>query len=474
MSETTSAPSKPLLFGRYRVEEQLGTGRLATIYHAIDERLQRHVSIHVLRKDLTDNEQLRQRFQDEINARAQVSHPALIEVFDSGESNDRAYMVTEYIRGRPLNAVGVLTVEHALLYTRQVTGAVALCMQRGLPCPPISSSNVWVVGDGQVKLIESWQLSPTDITLDLAHYRAPELTEGQPSSPASTVYALGVLLYELITGTRPMRGDDAMSIAQAHLTTQIPPLSHTRPLLYLPTLEKLINRATSRIPGQRPRDVAAFGNEIDALWRRVGSETQRLAVTPVSLPPHRVKTGILHQQPSPSPSSSSSSQHPSAHHVEHQPTPPHRQHYGPQPLDRATRQRRSLVRSLIGWAVMMIMLAVVVIGSYSAASFVVDQFFAIKLPQITLPDFSLELPEWFPGAEEQNVLVVNINEGLYLREEPGLSTTILANIPNGTRVYQLDEPVVVDNVEWVKVRTETGEGEPLEGWMSLNYLKEPE
>jgi hypothetical protein len=123
---------------------------------------------------------------------------------------------------------------------------------------------------------------------------------------------------------------------------------------------------------------------------------------------------------------------------------------------------------------MMIMLAVVVIGSYSAASFVVDQFFAIKLPQITLPDFSLELPEWFPGAEEQNVLVVNINEGLYLREEPGLSTTILANIPNGTRVYQLDEPVVVDNVEWVKVRTETGEGEPLEGWMSLNYLKEPE
>ena len=139
MTQTTPT-SNPILHGRYRIEEQLGIGRLAVVYRAYDARLQRRVLVHLLRKELADQEPLRQRFIHEAYDSARRSHPSLLEVFDSGEVGGRPYMVTEYVAGRALRELGALSLEQALLYFRQVVGAVAVCQLAGVPHPPISSA----------------------------------------------------------------------------------------------------------------------------------------------------------------------------------------------------------------------------------------------------------------------------------------------------------------------------------------------
>jgi hypothetical protein len=127
-----------------------------------------------------------------------------------------------------------------------------------------------------------------------------------------------------------------------------------------------------------------------------------------------------------------------------------------------------------------VLLLLVAAGSYAGASYLADRFFAIELPQISmpqiglpevnLPHIDLEVPEWLQNGEAAETLIVNINEGLNLRDEPGLSTNVIAVIPNGTRVAKLEGPVNVDNVPWVRVRIER-DNEPVEGWMSRNFLQ---
>src|SRR5829696_9690595 len=168
--------SIPLLHGRYRIEEQLGAGRLAVVYRAYDQRLQRQVLVHMLRKELLSQEALRQRFIQESHSNARRSHQSLLEIFDSGEIAGRPYMITEYVAGRTLRELGALSLEEALLYFRQLVGAVAVAQAAGVPHPPITSSNVILVEDGHVELLENWRTPAADAALEAACYRAPERT----------------------------------------------------------------------------------------------------------------------------------------------------------------------------------------------------------------------------------------------------------------------------------------------------------
>lgn len=481
MSDASAAAmAAPLLFGRYRVLEALGEGRLAAVYSATDERLQRRVLLHLLRKDLAGQEPLRRRFVEEANASAQRSHPALLEVFDSGEAGGRPFMVTEFAGGRPLRALGALTLEHALLYARQVAGAVAVCQAHrspqspiGLPHPPISSSNVLLIDEGRVKLVESWLTPASAVTLDLAHYRAPERTQGEPPTPATAVYALGLLLYELIVGARPISGGDARTVAQAHLTTRIPPLAQVRPLLYLPGLEQLLARATARAPEQRLPDAAAFGAALDALWRDLSAMTRPLPVAPVA--PRRWSRDAAPPAPAYAPARlpDPAPAYPSAPLFQPAPLPDPGSAADTgslQPVDRAALRRQNVARSLLGWMIMLVLLTGVGLGAYVAASYVVDQFFAIRWPQPTLPRLGDSLPDWIPGVETGELLVVNSSVGLYIRSQPSLDeTTIITVVPNGALVRKLEGPVAASGVEWVRVRTDV-DGKLVEGWMSLRYL----
>ena len=479
MPEAAATPaSAPLLFGRYRVAERLGTTRLATVYTATDERLQRRVLLHLLRKDLVGQAQPVARFTAQVSQMARRSHPALLEVFDSGEVHGRPFMISEYCTGRPLRGLGLLTVEQALLYLRQVAGAVAVCQARrdadaplGLYHPPISSSNLLLVDEGRVKLVDSWQLPPAEVPGDLAHYRAPELSEGHAATPASTVYALGLLLYELLTGARPISGPDAQATALAHLSAQIPPLHVARPSLYLPSADDLLARATARAPAQRFPDAQAFGAALDSLWRDLGATTRPLA------PPPRTPSARSQPPaaPPPAPAPSQSTVLPGAAR------PAGRVRRQAPAADPVARRRQGLARGLLGWLVLLGLVALVATASYFAVSTLLDRLTRLPVPQVPgLPQLPTAdrggpfgwLEELFGGDE---VYLVNITEGLNLRREPdaGDATNIITVVPNGTPVRKLEGPRVEGGIPWLRVRV-TVDGRELEGWMSLNYLQRKE
>jgi hypothetical protein len=476
MTETPSpGTATPLIFGRYRIIEELGEGRLATVYRATDERLRRTVLLHLLRKELSDREQLHRRFMEIAHATAQCSHPALLEVFDSGTANDRPYMITEDVTGRPLRALGVLTPEQALLYMRQITNAVALCEERKQPHPPISSSNIVVAEEGRVKLVEGWFIPPDEIPLDVAHYRAPERTEGQPASAASTVYSLGMLFYELITGTRPVTGSDPWAISQAHLTARIPPIAQVRPLLYLPALERLIGRAIARDPARRIATAAALSEALDKLWRELTGDTQRLPVPPAPRRPQPQRTpeaAPLPIAPAPAPAPAPPlARPPEPAYAPPQPVAPaqpaaprkrRRRDQGPRPLDTTTLRQKAWQHGLRGWIAISLLLLVVAFVSYAGATYVVDRVFAI--------DIGFGIPDWLPGTDPGEVYVVSDATALNIRDQPGLTNSnVITALPNGTRVRKLEGPVMQDNVPWVRVRAEV-EDQTIEGWVSENFL----
>ncbi len=476
MTETPSPDTAtPLIFGRYRIIEELGEGRLATVYRATDERLRRTVLLHLLRKELSDREQLHRRFMEIAHATAQCSHPALLEVFDSGSASDRPYMITEDLVGPSLHDLGMLTPEYALCYMRQVAGAVALCEERNLPHPPISSSNIVVAVEGHVKLVEGWFVSPADFPLDVAHYRAPERTEGRPASTASTVYALGLLLYELITGARPVTGSDPWAISQAHLNARIPPIAQVRPLFYIPTLERLIGRAIARDPARRIATVAAFGAELEQLWQDLTTDTQRLPasaspyhlqpqrppdVTPLSVAPAPTPAPVPPFTPALEPASiSPQSADPDQPAVSRK---RRRRERGLRPLDTTTLRQKAWQHGLRGWVAITLLLLLMAFVSYTGASYVVDRVFAI--------DIGLDMPGWLPGTDAGEVYVVSDATALKIRDQPGLNNSnVITALPNGTQVRKLDGPRMQDNIPWVRVRAEL-DGQTVEGWVSENFL----
>ncbi|MCX7790683.1 MAG: serine/threonine protein kinase [Chloroflexaceae bacterium] len=474
MPEAATTPtSAPLLFGRYRVSEHRGDTRLASVYTAVDERLKRRVLIHLLRKDLVGQAQPHARFVAQVAQMARRSHPALLDVYDSGEASGRPFMVTEFVSGRPLRGLGLLTPERALLYLRQVAGAVALCQPRrdadaplGLYHPPISSSNLLLVDEGHVKLVDSWLLPPNEAQADIAHYRAPELSQGQEATLATPVYALGVLCYELLTGTRPVTGSDARAIALAHLNAHIPPLHVARPALVLPAVEQLVARATARAPERRFPDAATFGAALDTLWRDLGAPTQPLA-PPRPSAARRAGTASAPPAPPAGPPLPAHGRAPSA-----------RASARPQPMDPATVRRSNLARGLLGWAVLVGLVLLVAAASFFAVNALTGALKGVTVPGVP----------WLPpppagegggpfgwldtlfGADE--IYIVNIAEGLNLRREPDATdpANIITVVPNGTPVRKLEGPRVAGNIPWLRVRV-TLEGQELEGWMSLNYLR---
>jgi serine/threonine protein kinase len=462
----------PVIFGRYQVHEALGESRLAVVYKATDLRLQRPVLVHLLRKALLNNEQKRQQFLSEAAQSARRSHPVFLEVFDSGESNGRPFLITEAVDGRPLYGMGALSVAQAISIVRQVAEAVALCQRQrsaelpvGLYHPPISSANLLLVGDGQVKLVESWLLPLPLVPADLAHYRAPELSTGQGLQPASVVYALGILLFELITGQRPIHGDDAQTTALAHLTQTVPSLIQIRPTVYLPSVDRLIARATARDPNQRFADAQTFVLAMNDLWHELTVPTRKLVIQPVATP-HAADAG-QGRRPSPAPTVQ-----PSAIASPQKSLRARMERALTTSFDVDQFRRQNWQRGLVGWLIMMLLLLAVAAGSFWVVNWAINRL-NLNVPQLELP--SWQLPDLsLPGRASTELYVVNISEGLNLRSAPNAQPdNILMVVPNGTVVRRLEGPVVADNIPWLKVQFELN-GQVFEGWMSLNYLRQQE
>ncbi len=273
----------PQAIGRYEIKKELGRGGMATVYHAYDPRFQRDVAIKVLPREFLHDTTFRARFEREAQAIASLEHSAIVPVYDYGEEDGQPYLVMRYMSGGSLAdrvRQGPLPLEEAASIVDRIAGALSSAHKRGVIHRDLKPANVLFdqygeayLGDfGIVKLTEATASLTGSHIVGTPSYIAPEMTQPGRLSPAVDTYALGVSLFEMLTGQVPYEGDTPLSILMAHLEKPIPDLRQRRPDLP-PSTQSIIARAMAKDPTRRyptPVDMAAdlkavvAGRQIDA------------------------------------------------------------------------------------------------------------------------------------------------------------------------------------------------------------------
>ncbi len=263
-----------VLGGRYRLVELLGQGGMATIYRARDAQLDRDVAVKLLRADLGRDPDFLARFRDEARAAASLNHPNIVAVFDFGEEASGPYIVMELIDGQDLSSMlrenGPLAPRQAARVAAEVAKALHAAHVRGIVHRDVKPSNILVGRDGRVKvadfgiaraLTES-QLTSPGVTMGSVHYFSPEQARGEVATGASDTYALGIVLYESLTGQRPFSGDGAASVALARLTTTPPRPSALRAGTPV-ELDRIVQRSMALDPADRFASAASMASALE-------------------------------------------------------------------------------------------------------------------------------------------------------------------------------------------------------------------
>ncbi|WP_413250669.1 Stk1 family PASTA domain-containing Ser/Thr kinase [Sinomonas flava] len=260
-----------LVGGRYRVESRLAIGGMATVYVASDTNLEREVALKVLHPHLSQDPSFAERLEHEAKAAARLSHPHVVSVLDRGHDGDVFFLVMEYVPGRNLrqllNESGPLAPKQALALIYAVVEGLAAAHAAGLVHRDIKPENVLLGDSGQIKVADfglaraATASTSTGLTLGTVAYIAPELVQRTGGDARSDLYSVGIMLYELLTGRQPFRGDLPDQIAYQHLTADVPPPSELVPGLS-PELDELVQWAAARDPEDRPVDAEALLGEI--------------------------------------------------------------------------------------------------------------------------------------------------------------------------------------------------------------------
>lgn len=244
-----------MISDRYMIVTSLGEGGMADVYLAIDTILNREVAIKILRGELSGDPVTLLRFQREANAASKLDHPNVVDVYDVGESEGRHYIVMEYVRGRTLKQLisqrGALDKKEAVDIMVQLTSAVEHAHENNIIHRDIKPQNVLVKDDGTVKITDfgialahdAVQLTQSDAVLGSAHYLAPETTRGEPATNQIDIYALGIVFYELLSGSVPYRGENPVQIAMKHLREEMPSIRDFNPTTPQ-SIENIITKAT--------------------------------------------------------------------------------------------------------------------------------------------------------------------------------------------------------------------------------------
>jgi serine/threonine-protein kinase len=297
-----SAPLPGLLGNRYRLLSVLAEGGMAVVYRGQDTLLNRPVAIKLLRDALAADPQFAQRFRREAQAAANLNHPNIVTIYDVGcdawAGREWHYIVMELVDGQDLKqligaraaASQPISIGEAVSIACQVCEGIAHAHQRGLVHCDLKPQNVLVTADGRAKVTDfgiarAYADNPpagqrASVVWGTPHYYAPEQAAGAAPTPASDVYSIGVLLYELLTGRLPFESDDPMQLASMHLTAQPPPLHALNPAVPA-QLARIVMRALAKDPAQRYEDA---GQLAQALAQYAA---QSRAQTMVNLPPVR-------------------------------------------------------------------------------------------------------------------------------------------------------------------------------------------
>ena len=264
-----------VLDGRYRVDQRLARGGMATVYEAHDERLDRTIALKVMHPSLAEDEEFVSRFIREARSAAQLSHPNVVAVYDQGADQGHVYLAMELVRGRTLRDLirerGSLTTRQTLDVLEPVLAALGAAHQAGLIHRDVKPENVLLSDDGRVKVADfglaravtgaTTHTTTGGVLMGTVAYLSPEQVTRGVADPRSDVYAAGILLFEMLTGSKPYDGDTAIQVAYRHVHDDVPAPSSVVPGLPA-ELDHLVARATNREPDERPADARRFLTEV--------------------------------------------------------------------------------------------------------------------------------------------------------------------------------------------------------------------
>ncbi|WP_432949456.1 Stk1 family PASTA domain-containing Ser/Thr kinase [Kribbella sp. CA-253562] len=268
-----------VLDGRYRVGARVAKGGMATVYEALDMRLDRVVALKVMHLGMGDDAEFGRRFVAEARAAAKLSHPNVVAVFDQGEDDGTLFLAMEYVPGRTLRDVvreqAPLSPARALDLLMPVLSALSAAHDAGIVHRDIKPENVLISHDGTVKVADfglaravttTGQTATQGLLMGTVSYLAPELVTDGSADARSDVYSAGILLYELLTGSKPHTGETPIQVAYAHVHADVPAPSLLEPSIP-PYVDALVQRATARDRDLRPADARVMSRQL----RRVRS-----------------------------------------------------------------------------------------------------------------------------------------------------------------------------------------------------------
>jgi beta-lactam-binding protein with PASTA domain/predicted Ser/Thr protein kinase len=275
--------------GRYRVVRKLGSGGMADVYLAEDEELGRRVAIKILNDRHANDEQFVERFRREAKNAAGLSHPNIVSIYDRGEAEGTYYIAMEYLEGRTLKELlvkrGPTPMAVAIDYARQILAAVGFAHRNGIVHRDIKPHNVVVAPDGRLKVTDfgiarsgTSQMTETGSIIGTAQYLSPEQAKGAPVTPASDIYSVGIVLYEMLTGSVPFTGDTPLEIAMKHLSAIPEPPSEHRPEVPH-ELDSIVLRALAKDPDDRYQSAEEMDADLAraARGQAVAPETEEAA-----------------------------------------------------------------------------------------------------------------------------------------------------------------------------------------------------
>ena len=263
-----------LIGNRYEIIEKIGSGGMATVYKAKCHVLNRYVAVKILRGDLADDEKFVRRFQREAINASSLSHPNIVEMYDVGEDDGKYYIVMEYVEGKTLKSLikkrGALTLPEVIDIMLQLTSAIACAHDSNIIHRDIKPQNVLIKEDGIVKItdfgiamaLNSNELTQTNTVMGSVHYLPPEQANGRGATVKSDIYSLGIVMYELLTGEIPFKGDNAVEIAIKQMKNQIPSVCSINDQIPQ-SVENIILKACAKNPKNRYNNVLEMYKDIE-------------------------------------------------------------------------------------------------------------------------------------------------------------------------------------------------------------------
>ena len=276
-----------LIDNRYEIIKSIGEGGMANVYLAFDTILERQVAVKILRGDLSDDEKFIRRFQREANSASSLRHPNIVEMYDVGEDDGKYFIVMEYVDGKTLKGLikkrGPLNLSEAIDIMLQLTSGIACAHDSYIIHRDIKPQNVMILEDGRVKItdfgiamaLNNNELTQTNSVMGSVHYLPPEQASGSGSTIKSDIYSLGILMFELLTGKVPFKGENAVEIAIKHMKDQIPSVCKFNSAIPQ-SVENIILKACAKNPKNRYETVSEMYEDLKTCLDVSKLDTPRL------------------------------------------------------------------------------------------------------------------------------------------------------------------------------------------------------